>query len=600
MTLVASARLDDSWQAALEMALHLHLAFGPQVIFTYGPLGFLAVGSQDMASVWYGSLAIISLTYTLAIRFVLSAALYNAARRTYGSVAGFLLALVAVVVVAPYFADLAVLLIFLVWILELDIEPRRELGLVACAAGFAAFESLQKVSIGATAALMVAVYVLAAQTGRARLTQIAVAALTYVVTLLALWLALGQPMGALPVYVHGSYEISAGYSAAMSTTQRGFPWALVAALLLGLAGLWAAWRSSSQMPTRRRVGVLLIWCTYWFSAFKEGFVRQDGSHAAIFFAAMVAGVLAFQLRGWRRLASLACLGVCVYAWVAVLGITFDKRLDPPRSISTLVSNIRQIADSDDRAKLLSETRARVIRAAALPSGSLKLLRGHTVGVYPNELAVAWAYRLDWRPLPVLQSYSAYTPWLDRLDADSLASGKAPERMIVQAGTADIDGRFLGFDEPYTTLAIFCRYRPLLRGTKLGIFARTTDRCSKPQRLKTVHAAWGETVPVPSPPTARSLVLARITGAQPGGFGSLAGALFKPATPTISINGMAAVRLVAATASDALPLTAPPDVDYPWPYTVTPMARTIAVSGNGANQPSGLLTYSFYTVTVRRR
>src|SRR5579863_8293968 len=57
MQLVGNALLDSSWQAALEMALHFHLAFGPQVIFTYGPLGFLTLGDgASTISVWYGSL----------------------------------------------------------------------------------------------------------------------------------------------------------------------------------------------------------------------------------------------------------------------------------------------------------------------------------------------------------------------------------------------------------------------------------------------------------------------------------------------------------------------------------------------------------------
>jgi hypothetical protein len=50
-------------------------------------------------------------------------------------------------------------------------------------------------------------------------------------------------------------------------------------------------------------------------------------------------------------------------------------------------------------------------------------------VYPQEIALAWAYHLDWRPIPVLQSYSAYTSDLDQLDADFLTSTRAPQRIL---------------------------------------------------------------------------------------------------------------------------------------------------------------------------
>ena len=53
--------------------------------------------------------------------------------------------------------------------------------------------------------------------------------------------------------------------------------------------------------------------------------------------------------------------------------------------------------------------------------ALALLRGHTVAVEPYENQLAWAYRLKWRPLPVLQSYTAYTTGLDQEDASFAAS-----------------------------------------------------------------------------------------------------------------------------------------------------------------------------------
>jgi hypothetical protein len=601
INLVGGASLDQSWQAGLEMALHFHLAFGSRVIFAYGPLGFLTVGSSaGMTAVWYGSLAIVALAYTIAIRFALSAAIYHAARSSYGSVAGFLIALVGVGVVAPFFADLSILLIALVWALGAKLKPRDQFFLAGLGAMAAALESLEKVSIGASAIVMVAVYVLAATDGRRRLAQVGVTLGSYLVTLLVLWLAIGQPLNALPDYIRGSYEISSGYSAAMSTTQAGLGWTFTVAFVLGGVGLWVAWTSSDRLARRKRVAVRLLWALFWFSAFKEGFVRQDTAHVPIFLSAMVGGMFAFRLRRDQRILGVACLTLSVCAWMASLGVTFTQMFHPRGSLSALASDIKLIANTGDRTKLLSETRSNVLNADALPKGSLKLLRGHTVAIYPNELVVVWAYKLDWRPLPVLQSYSAYTPWLDRLDANYLASAKAPQRIIVQAGTTDVDGRFLNFDEPYATMAIFCRYRPLLLTSSYGIFARATNRCSPRQKLKTVEAGWGKTVQVPTPPTSRSLVLATVEGAQPSGLESLEGVLFKPTAPDITINGSPPLRFVTGTAGDGLPLTAPSDVDYPWPYTVTPLASRIAIGRESATQPSGQLTYTFYAVTVRPR
>lgn len=599
--LLGGTNLDQSWQAGLEMALHFHLAFGPQVIFTYGPLGFLAIGNAaGMTAVWYGSLAVISLLYTIVLRFALSAAIYHSARRSYGGLAGFVLALVAVTVTSAYFADLTVVLIVLVWALGTDLASREDLLLVATLALVAAVESLEKISIGGTAIVMVAIYALSANTGQRRLRQIGVTLLAYVIALLSLWLVVGEPLSALPDYARGSYEITAGYSAAMSTTQRGLGWTVAAAIIFGLLGAWLAWTTSVAFTRRRRLAVVVLWAVFWFSAFKEGFVRQDAAHVPIFMAAMVGGVFAFRLQ--RRVIGLgvACLALGVCSWMGVLGVGVAQVFHPGSSISALRSDVTQILDSSDRAKLLAKSTASVLTAGKLPRGSVRLLRGHTVAIYPDQIALVWAYRLDWRPLPVLQSYSAYTPWLDRLDANYLASSYGPQRIIIQAGTSDVDDRFLSFDEPYATMAIFCRYRPLLLSKDYGIFARASDRCSARHKLKTVTARWGQTVHVPAPPTARSLVLAVVTGTRPSGSESIEGALLKPTEREVTLNGYGPLRLVAAVTADGLPMTAAPGVDYRWPYTVTPLASRIAISQKRANQPSSKLTYAFYYITVHPR
>jgi hypothetical protein len=597
--LVGSPGLDPSWQAALEMALHFHLSFGSQVVFTYGPLGFLEVGNNLGMTTWYDGMALLALLNAVWMRFALSAAVFYAARRTYGLVAGFLLAIVGVSFASTQFADLVILLIALMWASRKQLEGRDELIFCALAGAGAAVELLEKVSLGATAAVMVAVYALSASRGRRRVPTLTAGA-SFIVVLVLIWIALGQSLGALPIYVWASYQISSGYSAAMSIAQAGYGWSFTAAFVLGVYGLWAVRHSARDALPLRRAGLVVIWILFWFSAFKEGFVRQDSAHVPVFFGAMVGGLFAFRFAAGQRKLGLAGLATAVCASLASMGLSFGDVVHPAGSVSTMVSDARQLIVPGDRSKLVAETRANVLNAEALPKGSLALLRGHTVALYPIELDVIWAYRLRWSPLPVLQSYSAYTPWLDHKDASFLASARAPSRLIVQSGSGSIDGRFLGFDEPATTLQIFCRYRPLLRTPKYGIFAHTGDRCSKPRAIKTLQASWGETVHVPTPPGRRSLVIAQIIGTQPAGFEKLAGVLFKPDQRGIIINGTADLRLVSGTAADGLPLLTSDGVDYQWPYTVTPEARTIAVTRGSGPQSStaNALTYRFSVVTVR--
>ena len=59
---------------------------------------------------------------------------------------------------------------------------------------------------------------------------------------------------------------------------------------------------------------------------------------------------------------------------------------------------------------------------------------------PHETSLAWTYELDWQPVPVLQLYSAYTPYLDQVNTSALEGPSAPTGVLVSApfkfGTGD--------------------------------------------------------------------------------------------------------------------------------------------------------------------
>ena len=70
------------------------------------------------------------------------------------------------------------------------------------------------------------------------------------------------------------------------------------------------------------------------------------------------------------------------------------------------------------------------RSTRSTPAQLAALRGHSVAVEPWEVAAAWAYGLDWLPLPVFQNYTAYTARLDRLNSEAIEDpARGPERIL---------------------------------------------------------------------------------------------------------------------------------------------------------------------------
>jgi hypothetical protein len=576
---------DESWTAGLSMAVHSGLAFGQRVVFTYGPLGFLSVGA-----LWRVHLAQAATAYMLVLRFAFVLALFASARRTFGVVGGLMIALV-VASVDSLLVEPTVFLIFAVWALGTELRHRHLLGCAVIAGAFAGLEFLNKVSVGGSLVVLTAVFVLSLG-GRRR--DYALAALVgFVVSVIVFWTAVGQPVTALPDYVLNSAQISLGYGSAVGIDAPGLGWQYTAAFVALALGLWAAWQVGFGLQPRQRWGIGLLWVVFWFFAFKEGFVRHDINHVVFFFDAALGGFLAFGFRRPQRVFALSGIAALVVFALAAQGNSLTTDLDPTRDVSLAVNQVRDLLNPSRRAAIVAAGRAAIESAEPISPAALRLLRGHTVDVWPSEIALAWAYGLDWDPLPVLQSYSAYTTALDRLDADSIASRHAPQRILFQAGP-EPDDRVTSFDEGMTSRAILCRYRQIYANSTMAVLALGANRCTPPVLIKTVHAAWGQTVPVPPPTSSHSLISARIAGVGIGGVESLESFFYKPAARFVRINGGAPQHLVPGTATDGLPLMASARMDFTPPFNIAANAQTIGVlEGSGGSSGGQTITFSFY-------
>ncbi len=580
--------VDNSWGAALHMALHDGVTFGNHLIFTYGPLGFLSV-----PTLWYSHTGAIAFFYAVLVRLALAGALFAGARRSYGAVAG---AAVALLVASASGSALETVpfLVFGVWAVDRLSDSSRILIAMAAAGAVAGFELLNKTSTGIE---LVALALVMACTARGRRSvQLAVTVAAMVVAVLIGWSATGQGLGTLPAFAHSTEQIISGYAAGMGGGALIDGWPVVAACAAFVFGLVGALQMTANGESRRRWGIVALWITFFYFEFKEGFVRHDAGHNQIFFDSMLGGFLAFRWGPERRLAALgATAALCLFSVVAA-GSAFSHVLDFPGDASSAVKQIEQVSERSKRDAIMAQGRALIEHSYPIDQQTLNLVRGKTTHVAPYQVAVAWAYDLAWHPLPVFQSYTAYTTSLDQDNADALNSAYAPQR-ILRNLEGPIDGRVLSFDEPLTTRTMLCRYRPLRATSSWQVLALGPNRCAAPVLLRTVHANWNQVVAVPAPPNDDTVVFVRISGVAVAGFERLTALLFRPAQRVVVLNG-AAHRLVEETASDGLLLRAPARVDYAAPFNLAPNSTTIAVEKVGALPlPGAPITYSFYSQSV---
>jgi hypothetical protein len=588
--------LDSSWNAGLAMAVEDGLHFGHQIAFTYGPLGFL-----QSRVVFFGGQADLSVLYTGTLYVLFCIALVWALRRAVPLLIAVVIAFLAVAALPLPLLEVALLTAVFAcfWLLEAERPPRTLDLFVIAAATYAAPAALIKLSTGPLVAVVLLVALVGARVGGRR---IATFVVLFLIEVAALWLVTGQSFGEIPAFVDHTLQLSSGYSSAMLRSTQVADWKVTAAVLIaivsGLALVAAAWFSGARERRGRCAGVVIA-ALVSFAIFKAGVVRIDASHLTLLFANAAVLWLAVGLGGPRPRLMLAAAVVVFAISLPVRPPGLETQFDVVTNIRTAWDSARTLADPGRRDELTIGGRAGMQTAYALAPGALAQLQGHSVAVEPWEIGAAWAYELDWQPLPVFQNYSAYTPALDRLNSEAVEDPDGPERIlrddtqvvVPEFPGPDLDGRFPGWDPPEQARAVLCNFVPLYSDELWQVLGRVPDRCGPPRELGSISAAAGAAVTVPAPGP-DEVVFVRIGGAGVGGLEWLQTFLFHAGSRHLVVNGTARYRLVPETAGDGLLMRAAAGVVEPGPFSPLPEATTIAVEG-GADQ----LTYDFYAMRV---
>jgi hypothetical protein len=590
-----SVGLDASWFAGITMATHEGLRYGEELIFSYGPLGFLA-----LPLAWYSGLAALSFVYLAALYLGFSIALVWALRRRLPALASLAIAFLLLAILPLIEQALLLAVLASLALLERERSPLATNLFVVGAASFAAIEALAKLSTGP---IIVVVLALALLGARVRWWQALLFAALFLAELAAFWLATGQGLGNVGPFLEGTVQIVTGYSTAMMRQVDVPAWqvtvATILAALTSIGTVLAAARARYRDRRARGFAVALV-ALAAFTLYKEGVVRPDAGHLSLYFSS--ACILWIALP-WTR-ARWLLIGA---AAIALAGIPMR-----PSGLATnfdVIDNVKQAGEGartllsgSRRQQAIDRGRAGEKAIYRLDPKTRALLAGHSVAVEPWETAVAWAYELDWRPLPVFQNYSAYTSELDRRNAEAVAGPDGPERILRENAplvypefpTPDLDGRFTGWDPPEQQRAVLCNFAPLRTTARWEVLGRIPNRCGPPRPLRSVDAHYGETVPVP-PPGRGEVVFVRIHGAGVGGLEKLSNLLLHARSRQIVVNGTASVRLVPETAADGLLMIGDQRLyDSEGPsFSPLPQAQTIRLEGAG-----GDLRLDFYAMRVR--
>jgi hypothetical protein len=513
--------LDPSWQAMLIHAHAQNLQFGRDIIFTWGPWGFLCsmihLGKLEALPIlaWQvgGKLlvafALVALTRPLVFwRRMAFAACILAFHWVFQDTVYFVL--IALVSVSGLMKQESPVSRLVAWTLLLGFLAQIK---------FTYF-------VLATAGVLAATASWALRGSPRRSGAIAGG---FAFAVLASWVAAGQDLGNLYPYLRQSLEISSGYAGAMGFDEARpiFFWGL-GLVLMFLIFIGGVWRSASDRAFAKGGSAYLAFSL--FVVWKESFIRADlvplGGHVfGLFTYILMLGPalpgLAFPGRRWHWFD--CSVPLCL---LGIASVDPEFYRQAPRVAWQIVygqalalENLGNLPQAWQRS--LEEESASVdlprIRAA---------VGDGTVDVYDYSIGIALLNGLRLSSRPVFQSYTAYTPRLEGFNLRFFQSQRAPDYLLWRG--EDVDGRYPGQDDARLVAALPGHYEamfeegdywlfrkrspvsdmPAPRALSLSRTVRLSEEVELPASAE--HAIWLQADPIPSP------------------SGRLRGMLYKPA------------------------------------------------------------------------
>lgn len=488
--------IDTSWAWAIGYGAAHGMQWGKNIIWTYGPFGYLdnAFFYSDHA-LWYAS-SLFALSLRLLSMFIIFFTALKLARDVrYFATYSFALILTWIIAISAL--DLSTLLALdasSMLLLTINGKKCSSYIYIIAFSIFISIASLIKFSqfvFGLTALITFILYAIM-RYERSLAARISVVAIGSSVTaFILLWMLADQRLSSLPAFLVSSYNLMAGYSSAMSL--NGLHWELVAAII-GLLSFLCVAIMSIRMDKKIFYSTFVL-LPFVFINFKEGFTRSvaaltpipglpaSGLQQNIYFGSIlfIACLLIFLLRQTTKTAIKSAVLVMYLSALLPLLLTgvnsFNVAIDNYTTFSNLIRN------SISRRNATTFINRSIRNEYQLSPQLINLLDIGSVNIVPWDLLIIQGYHLKYDPSPVIQQYSAYTPYLDHANADQILRGTSARHILYIYKT--IDNRYPAFDAPYTFRALVRCYKYDGGNPNLALLLKS--RCRAPIKYKRVKS-----------------------------------------------------------------------------------------------------------------
>jgi hypothetical protein len=591
---------DVSWKLGVSLAMAQGQHYGSDIVFTYGPLSFLSVPNDVF---------LLGAVLGVLFLFLSSTALYYFFIRWLAQLvppwAVIAISVACMLIWSGLWGEspeivVAATTLGALWVIHPERRAAQLTEWVApTLAAVAALQLLVKFSSGL---ICLAVALVVGLLGDGRLRRMAATVGTFVAVLLLLWMISGQLIGQLPHWLARSTQVAVGYSDAMALPLSGGNAGSIIVLLLAVLGVLVL---GGALMVRRwgracLPSLVVLGGVAWYFV-KQGVVRYDAFHTSMTFVGLSVLVVTLPWTG-RRLAfgltavaaSLAGIVLVVFAPSSLIHGLGDvmSGWGPQRSDATETAGAvaHEVVSPSFHTERVARTRQFVQLLTGVPPAVRQALVGTKVQADPWDISAVWANGLVWRPAPVFQTYSAYTPDLDDLNARSLVD--TSDVGVLRLEDKGLDGRDPTWESPRYEMTLNCSFFVAAQVSKWQALRRAPTSCGHPHFLGEVQAKPGQAVAVPRASGPDRLVVATMTMPEPL-LDRLAALAFRPLRMDHVATDGVPRRLVTGTMGQPHLLRIPDEVNGR-----RPPSGGLDVDSLRFSDVPGPVTVRFYEVPIQ--
>jgi hypothetical protein len=498
---------DPSWEAGLVLARSKGLAFGRDLVFTYGPLGFLS------HPVLWGTPSLFAIALTIVVFAVLVTAGTIMLRGSLGFFGGAFVSALLVHVGWRFEQSIATPMTYalvasaLVSMLRGRIVSSRHCAGVALMASTLTLVEFDLAPFGLLSIFATSVSGLfRSQSARLDVARacrrLGFGVSTFLVAVVGGWMLCRQPLSSFASWLTDSMRIAVGFNEAMVFRQAPFPPRVaIAFTVMFIVLLSIAWFQTHRSGIETAFAIGFVGASLWMAA-KSGFVRYDGhAYRFLLFLAFLTATVVGSFAALPKMAAPPCAGerrerngpkllvnkalswlavggvVLMFGWAGVPG-GMASIVEVWGGPSHLLKALLPLVSSSERARVTTEGTQQILRSAPVPQQYLQAMKGKRVHAEGEDIATLWAIGADWNPTPIIQSFSAYTASLDERNAKRYADPlRSPEVVLYRSLPGD--GHHPRFMSPAALVSFICHYEPLpVEGDIWQAFVRSQQsRCS---------------------------------------------------------------------------------------------------------------------------